>query len=173
MRKEDLIASPAVTPAFQLSIRAGLSTALAFGVAAFFQLPYPLYALISALLVTDLSPSKTRQLAFYNLAGSVLGAMVGAVCISFLPSTSWSIGLGVFIALFLSHLLHLQDAAKITALVCVIVMLYHGDRPWIFSLYRLMETVLGIGIAVLASFVPKVLPIDRWRRHDPSETKRE
>ena len=117
MRKEDLIASLAVTPAFQLSIRTGLSTALAFGLATFFQLPYPLYALISALLATDLSPSKTRQLAFYNLAGSVLGAIVGAVCISFLPSASWSIGLGVLIAFFVCHLLRLQDAAKITALV--------------------------------------------------------
>jgi uncharacterized membrane protein YgaE (UPF0421/DUF939 family) len=173
MREENRIASPAVTPAFQLSVRTGISTALAFGLATFFQLPYPLYALISALLVTDLSPSRTRQLAFCNLAGSVLGAVVGAVCISLLPSASWSIGLGIFIALFLSHLLHVQDAAKITALVCIIVMLYHGDRPWLFSLYRLMETMLGIGIAVLASFVPKVLPIDRWRRHNPSETKRE
>lgn len=167
------MASPAVTPALQLSFRTGLSTALAFGVATFFQLPYPLLALITALLVTDLSPSQTRRLAFRSLAGSVLGAVVGAVCISLMPSAPWAIGLGIFIALFLSHLLHIQDAARISALVCGLIMLYHGDRPWVYGLYRLMETMLGIGIAVLVSFVPKVLPIDRWRRHDPSETKRE
>jgi uncharacterized membrane protein YgaE (UPF0421/DUF939 family) len=47
------------------------------------------------------------------------------------------------------------------------VLLDHGEHPWIYAVYRLAKTVLGIGIAVLVSLVPK--PI-RTVGHDPLAT---
>ena len=35
-----------------------------------------------------------------------------------LPTTSWAVGLSVLVAMFLSHLLHLQGPAKVTGYVC-------------------------------------------------------
>ena len=101
-----------LTPAFQLSIRAALSAGLAVAIAELLQLQYPLYALIGAVIVSDLSPSQTRQLGLRRLAGSALGATVGAAISYFLPSVPWAIGLSVLVAMFLSHLLYLQGAAK-------------------------------------------------------------
>jgi uncharacterized membrane protein YgaE (UPF0421/DUF939 family) len=47
---------------------------LAVAIAELLRLQYPLYALIGAVIVSDLSPSQTRQLGLRRLAGSALGA---------------------------------------------------------------------------------------------------
>jgi uncharacterized membrane protein YgaE (UPF0421/DUF939 family) len=150
-----------LTPALQLSIRAALSAGLAVAIAELLRLEYPLYALIGAVIVSDLSPSQTRQLGLRRLAGSALGAAVGAAISYLLPSVPWAIGLSVLVGMFLSHLLHLQGAAKLTGYVCGIVVLGHGGHAWSYALYRLTETILGIGMAVVVSLVPKLIPIDK------------
>jgi len=155
-----------LTPAFQLSLRAAVSGGLAVAIAELLRLQYPLYALIGAVIVSDLSPSQTRQLGLRRLAGSVLGATVGAAISQLLPSAPWAIGLSVLSAMFLSHLLHLEGAAKITGYVCGIVVLDHGAQPWSYALYRLIETILGVGMAILVSLVPKLLPTNQSKQQD-------
>ena len=90
----------------------------------------------------------------------MLGSALGATIHPWLPPAAWSIGLGVLVAMFLSYLLHLDEAAKVAGYVCGIVMLEHGDHPWSHAFYRLTETVLGIVLAVLVSLVPLLVPID-------------
>jgi len=160
------LTSPPLTPAIQLSIRAALSAGLAVAIAQILQLQYPLYALIGAVIVTDLSPAQTRRLALQRLGGTVLGATVGAGLSQFLPHGPVAIGFSILAAMFLSHLLRLQGAAKLTGYVCGIVALGYQGQPWSYAFARLMETVLGIGLALLVSFVPKLIPIDKSKQRD-------
>lgn len=153
-------------PAIQLSLRAAIAAGLAVAIAKLLRFQAPLYAMIGAVIVSDLSPAKTRQLGFQRLAGSVLGAAVGAALSQFLPPAAWAIGLSVLIAMFLGHLLRLQGAAKLTGYLCGIVLLGHGGDAWSYGFYRLIETVLGIGMALLVSFVPKLVHLQEPKRQD-------
>ena len=99
-------------PTFGLFIRAALAAGLSVAIAQLLRLQFPLYALIAAVIVTDLSASQTRKLALRRLGGTVLGATLGAVLSPLLSPTPWAIGLAIMAAMFLSHLLRLQDAAK-------------------------------------------------------------
>jgi uncharacterized membrane protein YgaE (UPF0421/DUF939 family) len=96
-----------------------------------------------------------------------MGATLGAVFGSWLQPGPWAVGLSILAAVFLGHLLHLQGAAKMTGYICAIVVLNHGSQPWACALYRLLETVLGIGVAHVVSLVPKLIPLVPPRRQDP------
>ncbi len=151
-------------PAFQLCLRAGIAAAISVTIANLFGFPFPIYAMIAAVIVTDLEPVQTRKLGLQRLVGTVLGASLGAMFSSLLPLSPWLIGFGILAAMFLSYLFRLQDAARVTGYVCGIVLLEHAAEPWSYALHRSMETVLGILTAMLVSLVPKLIRTDKLKR---------
>jgi len=146
--------------ALQLSLRAGVAAAAAVVIAQFLELEFPIYALIAAVLVMDLSPRKTRELAVQRLLGTLLGATVGALLSYVLPAGPLAMGVGILAAMLLSFGLRLgAPAAKLAGYVCGLVVFAYGTRPWWYASHRVAETLLGIGLAVLVSLVPKLLGV--------------
>lgn len=145
------------TTAFQLSLRAAIGAGLALGIGQLLRLQFPIYAMISAVVVTDLDPAQTRKLGLPRLAGTVLGATVGALISVLLRPGAWEVGFGVLIAMFLSYLLRLEGAAKLAGFVCGIALFSYDNGPWSYALHRTIETMIGVALAVLISLVPKLL----------------
>lgn len=150
---------PNALSALQLAVRSAISAAVAVGIAGALNLEYPIYALVGAVIVTDLSAARTRALGWQRIAGTVLGALVGALWGDFLPPGPLMVGFGILVAMLLSQLVRLEGAAKVTGYVCGIVVLSYHEDPWTYSLFRLIETLLGIGVALLVSMVPKLIRI--------------
>jgi uncharacterized membrane protein YgaE (UPF0421/DUF939 family) len=130
------------------------------------QLGYPIYAMIGAVIVTDLSPAKTRELALQRLVGTVLGAAIGALVSVIGLVGPGAIGLSIAVTLFLCHALGLRGTAKLAGYVCGIVMLEHSAQPWEYAAFRVVETVLGVVVAVAVSVVP-LLVRDEGKRDPP------
>ena len=149
-----------------MSLRAAVAAALSIATAQWWQLQFPIYAMISAVIVTDLKASETWRLGLPRLMGSILGAVLGAVTCAFLRPNAWETGVAIFAAMFLSHLLRLRNAAKVAGYVCGIVLLAFSNQPWEYALHRTIETVLGIAMAMLVSLVPKLLPADETEKQE-------
>jgi uncharacterized membrane protein YgaE (UPF0421/DUF939 family) len=152
--------------ALQVSIRAATAAGLAVAMAQVLRLEFPIYAMIGAVIVTDLSAARTRHLGGTRMMGTILGAVFGAA-ISPLGANhgigAIVMGAGIFAAMFTSHLLRMKDSAKVAGYVCGVVLLTHSDHPWSYALYRGLETGLGIAAAFSVGLVPKLLRMEEER----------
>jgi uncharacterized membrane protein YgaE (UPF0421/DUF939 family) len=148
---------PDRTHDLQLAIRASLAASLAYWAATACGSEYAIYALIAAVVVSNLSPQETRKLAGPRLVGTVVGAVGGAVATYVLPVGPIGLGVAILVAMLTMFLLHLQAAAKIAGYTAAIVMFTHTGDPWIYAAERAFDNVLGIGAAVLVSYLPKLI----------------
>jgi uncharacterized membrane protein YgaE (UPF0421/DUF939 family) len=147
-------------PAMQLALRSGVAASASVAIAIALELEFPIYAMIGAVIVTDLSPQTTRQLALQRLVGTVLGAGLGALVSMTGLVGPVAIGLSIAVTLFLCHALKLQGTAKLAAYVCGIVVLDYSAQPWEYAAFRLVETVLGVVVAVAVSAVPLLIRVE-------------
>jgi uncharacterized membrane protein YgaE (UPF0421/DUF939 family) len=61
----------------------------------------------------------------------------------------------------------MKNATKLAGYVAGIVLLQHTDAPWLYALQRLLETGLGVLVAVAMSLVPKLLRAEAPRTSPP------
>jgi uncharacterized membrane protein YgaE (UPF0421/DUF939 family) len=130
---------------------------VSYALAQALELEFPLYAMIAAVIVTDLQPTETHKLGLRRLGGTLIGSVLGAVLSVLLPGGTLTIALGIFLSMFLTHLLRAPQAARVAGYLCAIVLLEHAADPWTYSFWRFLETVLGIAVAILVSLMPKLI----------------
>lgn len=145
----------------QVALRAAAAAGVSVGLARQFGLTYPIYALLAAVIVTDLSPSQTQKLGLRRLIATVVGAAWGAVLGQILEPSVVVVGTGILVAMLICHFMHADDSAKVAGYISGIVIVAHGTNPWFYALLRLTETTLGILVAWVISFVPILIRIEK------------
>lgn len=146
--------------AIQLAVRSAIAAAVAVAIVQWIGTSHPIYAMIAAVIVTDLRPEQSRQFALNRLAGTVVGAGVGALAVPWLGPSALAILLTVGAMMLLCHALKLDGAAKVSGYICGIVVLEHSGNAWFYAGERLVETLVGIGVALALSLVPKLVKVD-------------
>jgi uncharacterized membrane protein YgaE (UPF0421/DUF939 family) len=147
-------------PGLQLAVRASIGAVASLVLAGLLQLPFPLYAFIGAVIVTDLDPAQTRELGVRRVLSTIIGAATGAGLSILLPAGPLAIGTSIFVAMMVCNLMHVREGAKVAGYICGIVIFDHSTEPWIYAGYRLAETLIGVGIAWAISYVPKLIQIE-------------
>ena len=80
----------------------------------------------------------------------------------------WAVGLGILAAMVVCHIFKVSAGAKVAGYISALVMLNYGENPWSFAWNCLIETALGIGVAWLASLVPRLIQIEEATDPDKS-----
>jgi uncharacterized membrane protein YgaE (UPF0421/DUF939 family) len=150
----------ALVRGLQLSLRAAVAAAVAYALAEILKLEYPIYALIAAVIVSDLSPARTRRLAVQRLIATIIGVACGIAASIALPGGIVSIAVSIMVAMLICHVLHAPDSAKVAGYVCGIIVIAYAADPWWYAFYRFVETCIGMAVAWLISLIPKLFATD-------------
>lgn len=154
------------TTALQLSLRASIAAGLAFWIASLLGAHYAIYALVGAVIVTDLSPKTTRRLAIQRMAGTLIGASAGALFLRFLPIGPIALGVAILASMATAYACRFEtSAAKVAGYVCAITMFAHSGDVWLYAFDRAWETMVGIGTALIVGLVPL------WLREDEPDPR--
>ena len=143
-----------------MALRASVAAAIAVVLAQLLQFQNLIYVFIAAVIVTDLKPSESRRLAWRRIVATVVGGVCGALLGPMLPSSGWSVGLGVLVAMLACQLMQVPDGAKVAGFICGIILLDDSTQPWTDAVHRFNETALGVLVAWTVSCVPKLIRVE-------------
>lgn len=129
----------------------------------------PFYACIAAIICMQSSVEQTVRQGVSRVIGTCIGGLVGLGVlllddlIANAVATGFIMGGGVLLTLWLCNLIKRPAACSIGCIVVCVVMLNHsGPDRYLYTLFRVAETLVGILVAV---GVNRLLP-DR-RRPEP------
>lgn len=135
------------------SARAAVAAVASMLLARGLKLPEFYWAPISTIVVL-LSTVDPLTVAWQRFAGTALGAALGALAGTYLPSNWIVYGLCIFVCGILSALLRIASAYRFAAITLSIVLLIaHTRPPWIVATHRFVEVSLGIAVALLVTVI--------------------
>jgi uncharacterized membrane protein YgaE (UPF0421/DUF939 family) len=143
--------------AVQLAARAAASAGLGVAITQVVAPKYAIYSVICSVLVTDVDVKQTQKLATRRVAGTLVGAATGFLVSLIAPSHAVAVGVAAGVAVLLSQLLGLRDAANIAGYIAGVLVLTQTDQAFALAAGRTVGSIIGVGSAVLVSFVPKLL----------------
>ncbi len=144
-----------------LALRMLVAATLAYALAEAFGLPQGYWAVLTTIIVTQASVGGSLKAAIDRLAGSICGALMGAVIALLLPShTPLVFGIALVIAIApLALLTAFYPTYRIAPVTAIIVLMSTGAAtlgPLGYAFDRVAEIALGsvVGVAVSALIAP-------------------
>jgi len=150
-----------------LSIRVTVAAIVALLAAQWLGLPLPLWAVLTAVIVTQMSVGRSLKATGDYLIGTLGGAVYGgAVAILFPHSSETGLLLVLVIAVTpLALLAAVRPNMNVVPITALIILLLPGithNSPLDSAIYRVLEVAVGAVIGLLVSFV--VLPSSAHRQ---------
>jgi uncharacterized membrane protein YccC len=135
------------------SARTATAAVISYWVAGLFRLPEAYWATISTLVVMQSTLGAAWKISIERLAGTVLGAMMGALLAEYFPVNVPIFGLGVFALGIVCAALRLGNAYRLAGVTLAVIMLV-GRTTSVGSVafHRFVEVAIGIlvGLALTA-----------------------
>jgi hypothetical protein len=141
-----------------LSIRVTFAALVALALAQFLQLPLPLWAVLTAVIVTQMSVGRSLKATFDYLAGTLGGAIYGGAIGVLIPHSS-EVALLAVLALAVAPLALIAainprfSVAPVTAIIVLLIPIMTHATPVASALDRVMEVALGGVTGLIVSFL--------------------
>src|SRR5438445_3945340 len=140
-----------------LAIRVTVAATAAYVIATALHLMLPLWAVLTALIVTQMSVGRSLKATRDYMFGTVGGAMYGAAITVLIPH-SGEAGLLALLVLAIAPLAFIAainpslNAATVTAVIVLLVPTMNHADPLASAVDRVLEVMVGAVCGLLASF---------------------
>ncbi|HET6418728.1 MAG TPA: FUSC family protein [Geobacteraceae bacterium] len=137
---------------FRQAVKTGIAGVVSLCLAELFSLREGYWAVISAVIVMQSSIGAAISAAWSRMAGTAIGAFMGAIFAALWGVNALSFGFAVTITVLVCAFLGLLDSYRLASATVAIVMLFaHADVTWIVALHRFLEVSLGVVVALLVT----------------------
>jgi len=113
------------------------------------------WCVMSTFVVLQAHLGGTYRAAWVRFLGVLIGSFMGGLFTSIFGSNAITLGVSVVFTVLICSLFELKDSIRISCLSLSIVMILWGLHPsmspWTFGMYRVLDSTLGILIAVIIS----------------------
>jgi len=143
------------------SARTAVAAVLSLVVARAFGLPEAYWATVTTLIIMQSTLGAALTVSEQRLAGTAMGAVMGAFLTAYFGSNVIVFGLGVFALGLVCCALRLEDAYRLASVTLAIVMLIaRTKQAWIVAAHRFVEVAVGIAVGLALTAV--------WPGHEPT-----
>jgi uncharacterized membrane protein YgaE (UPF0421/DUF939 family) len=133
--------------------RTTVAAVLSWLLARLLKLPESYWAPISAIVIIQ-STIDPRTLSWQRFAGTAVGAVLGALIMTFFPSSALVYAAAIFLCGVLCALLRIGGAYRFAAItLSIILLIAHTSPAWIVASHRFVEVSVGIAVALAISEV--------------------
>jgi uncharacterized membrane protein YccC len=144
-----------------LAIRVTVAAAAAYAIATALHLLLPLWAVLTSLIVTQMSVGRSLKATRDYMIGTIGGAIYGGAIAVLIPYSSEAGLLGLLVLsvaplAFIAAINPSLSAATVTAVIVLLVPTMHHSDPMTSAIDRVSEVAVGAITGLLVSFV--VLP---------------
>jgi uncharacterized membrane protein YgaE (UPF0421/DUF939 family) len=140
--------------AFVHSARTAIAAVVSLVVARAFGLPEAYWATVTTLIIMQSTLGAALTVSEQRLAGTAMGAVMGAFLTAYFGSNVIIFGLGVFALGLVCCALHLEDAYRLASVTLAIVMLIaRTKQAWIVAAHRFVEVAVGIAVGLALTAV--------------------
>jgi uncharacterized membrane protein YccC len=146
---------------FALSLRVTLAALLALVGAQFVGLPLPLWSVLTAVIVTQLSVGRTLKASIDYMLGTIGGSIYGGAVAILIPHTTEFALLAVLMIAVAPLALYAalrpgMNVVPISAIIVLLVPFLNSGSPLDSAINRILEVALGalVGLLVSALVVP-------------------
>jgi uncharacterized membrane protein YccC len=136
---------------FQHAIKTAIAAVLTILLYQLFNIPEGIWAAISAVIVMQANLGGSLSASRSRFLGTAIGASMGIACMSILGQSPWSVGIALVLAILLCSYFKLKESYRLASATVLLVMLVHGPNVWILGLYRFLNVILGIIVALIVS----------------------
>ena len=124
-------------------------------IARLFKLPEAYWAAITTMIVMQSTLGAALTISKQRLAGTALGAAMGALFATYAGKSVAVFGVGIFLIGLICAVLHMERSAyRYAGITLAIVMLVARTQPvWMIAIHRFIEISLGIAAGLLLTAV--------------------
>lgn len=133
------------------AMKVGLAATISTGIAQALGLPVPWFATISAVVALEITMRVSLRTARNSVLGALVGALLGLGLATIAKDQVWAVGIAVLVSFVIFGLARLDAVAKQCALVASVIVLIPTRADLTtpeFAAIRLLETLIGIGVAL-------------------------